>query len=243
MASRVIRTALRLRSRPYPRRTASVVLVLAPHPDDESLGCGGTLALLARDRASVHVAFVTDGGGSHPNHPAFAPTQIAARRSAEAFTAAAALGIDRGNVTFLGAEDGTLGRVDEARGREIVAKVSALLSRVAPDTVILPRRGDGSSEHDAAFALFRRALAGAGLSPRVLEFPVWSWWNPTLLLGPLFTCRRIWRVDLRPVQEAKARALACYASQTSPIPPDTTAALPPGFVAMFLCGEEFLFEG
>jgi LmbE family N-acetylglucosaminyl deacetylase len=64
-----------------------------------------------------------------------------------------------------------------------------------------------------------------------------------LLLGPMLTCRRVWRLDLRDVREVKARAIASYASQTDPIPPETAPALPPGFASMFLCGEEFLFEG
>jgi LmbE family N-acetylglucosaminyl deacetylase len=58
----------------------------------------------------------------------------------------------------------------------------------------------------------------------------------------MLASRRVWRVDLRDVRAAKARAIASYASQTEPIAPDTAPAVPPGFAAMFLCGEEFLFE-
>ncbi len=117
-----------------------------------------------------------------------------------------------------------------------------MLARLAPEAILLPCRSDGSSEHDASFALVSRALQQSGHRPRILEFPVWSWWNPTMLLGPMFTSRRVWRTDIRDLIDLKARAVASYATQTNPIPPDTDPALPPGFASMFLCGEEFLFE-
>src|SRR5690606_16204888 len=46
------------------------ITVIAPHPDDESLGCGGLIAALAADGRAVQVVFVTDGAGSHPNSAA-----------------------------------------------------------------------------------------------------------------------------------------------------------------------------
>jgi len=218
------------------------VLVVAPHPDDESLGCGGAIALLAQGGAAVHIVFVTDGGGSHPSHPRVTPADLAALRCAEARAALEALGIEAANATFLRAQDGGLSRLGEAGARELAGEIAAVLERVAPDTLLVALRHDGSTEHDASFALVLRALGGARPGPRVLESPVWSWWNPSLLMEPLATCRRVWRVDTRPVQGAKARALRAYASQTDPIPPDVSAALPEGFTAQFLCGEEYLFE-
>src|SRR5690606_38092378 len=43
------------------------LLVIAPHPDDETLGCGGVIALATCRNVRVHTVFVTDGGASHPN--------------------------------------------------------------------------------------------------------------------------------------------------------------------------------
>jgi LmbE family N-acetylglucosaminyl deacetylase len=218
------------------------VLVVAPHPDDETFGCGGAVALLARDRAAVHVVFITDGSASHPAHPIVAPAGIAARRRSEARSATAILGVDWERVEFLDERDGTLADLGGGRAREVEGRIAAMLARLAPEAILLPCRFDGSSEHDAAFALVSRALQHAQIKTRVFEFPVWSWWNPLLLLGPMFKCRRVWRIDIRGVLDAKARAIASYASQTDPIAPDTAPALPLGFAPMFLCGEEFLFE-
>jgi N-acetylglucosamine malate deacetylase 1 len=238
----MVSAALRLRSRPFRSCDISTAIVISPHPDDETFGCGGAVAQLVKKQSSVHIAFVTDGAASHPGHPAVSPRDIATRRVAEARVATGILGIDRKDVTFLEAEDGELAHLDHARSEEIAGKIAVLLARFAPGAVLVPCRCDGSSEHDAAFALVIRALARAGQRPRILEFPVWSWWNPLLLLRPLFASRRIWRVDLRDVGDLKERAISAYSSQNLPIAPDSTAALPPGFASMFLRREEFLFE-
>jgi len=58
-------------------------LVLAPHPDDESLGCGGLIAACCAAGRPPVVAVLTDGSGSHPGSRAFPPTRLAAIRKAE----------------------------------------------------------------------------------------------------------------------------------------------------------------
>jgi LmbE family N-acetylglucosaminyl deacetylase len=236
------RAAIRLRSRPFPFDSMASALVIAPHPDDEALGCGGTLALMARRQARLNLIFLTDGSASHPGHPTVSPSEIARRRKSEAHAALAALGVTGQRATFLDARDGALSHLDEGECGKLEARIATLLTQEIPAAVFLPGRRDGSTEHEAAFALFARSLGQAGLQPRVFEFPVWSWWNPTLLLGPLFSCRRIWRADIRPVLEMKVRALASYSSQALPIPPQLDPALPPGFAAMFLGGDEYFFE-
>jgi LmbE family N-acetylglucosaminyl deacetylase len=240
--ARFARIALRLRSNSLPVGLPNPVLVIAPHPDDETFGCGGTLALISRERAPLHIAFVTDGGASHPNHPILTAPEVAARRQQEAHLATERLGISWDKVTFLGARDGTLAQLDGGSYGALADRISGLLQSVKPQTILLPCRSDGSSEHEAAFRLVSTALERAGLKPRLLEFPVWSWWNPFILLGAMSGYRKVWRVDLGEARVAKAQAVASYVSQTHPIPPDTEPALPPGFAAMFLGREEFLLE-
>lgn len=231
-----------MRGRALPSRAVSSVLVIAPHPDDETFGCGGTVAHLVRSGATVHIAFVTDGSASHPNHPEVDPFSLATLRRKEARLAAEILGVDGGRLWFLDESDGTLSDFQAGRARRTAAKLAGLLARITPQAVLLPCQVDGSSEHDASFELVAHALRETGISPRLLEFPVWSWWNPLRLVPTLLTYRRVWRLDLREVIAIKERAIAAYSSQTAPLPPDTTAALPPGFAAFFLGKEEFLFE-
>jgi len=240
--SNIVRLEMRLRSTRLSLGALNTVLVVAPHPDDESFGCGGTLAQLAKKGASLHIAFITDGRASHPFHSAVTPKEIAKRRKEEAICASNILGIGTGNLTFMDAPDGELTMLEREDPKSIVEGIALLLARVKPDAVLLPCRSDGSSEHDAAFRLVRRAIDKSGRDPRIVEFPIWSWWNPLLLLKANFDYRKVWRVELGDVLPLKARAIASYRSQTFPIPPDTAPALPPGFASMFQDGDEFLLE-
>jgi LmbE family N-acetylglucosaminyl deacetylase len=197
---------------------------------------------MGRVGVAPYIAFLTDGGASHPSHPILSRDDIALRRREEANVAAAALGTPTNRLLFIGARDGTLGHLDTGRRRSIVQKIEEVLVRLRPSTVFVPCRRDGSSEHNAAFLLVAESLAGAPQQPRILEYPVWSIWNPTLLIRAALSCRRVWRVNISSVLCTKEQAIGAYRSQTQPIPPDSTSALPPGFPAMFLHGVEYLFE-
>jgi LmbE family N-acetylglucosaminyl deacetylase len=233
---------MRARSRSLPRDAIKSALVVAPHPDDETLGCGGTLALLTRDRAAIHVIFVTDGSASHPAHPNLAPAEIAAMRKVEARAATGALGVEWANVFFMEAPDGKLASLDGIGSDEISSRIAAILTKVAPEVVLLPIRHDGSTDHEASFILVQLALQKAGQRPRLLEFPIWAMRNPLLLLKPMLASRNIWRIDIKYVLDRKAAAIDAYVSQIRPIPPDKVPVLSPEFTSEFTFGEEFLFE-
>jgi len=242
MLSRCLRCALRLRSRPYPIEQDAVTLVFSPHPDDEVLGCGGLLTLKRIKGVTVCVTYITDGCASHPGHPVLTLETLAVQRQAEAENAMGLLGVERAALRFLGVPDGTLMHLDIPAANELVRRIAAVLQSTDPSEIFLPCHRDGSSEHDSAFILVARALTQTGLQPRVLEFPIWSWWNPLLLIRPLLTCRRVWRMDFRRCENLKRQALAAYASQVEPAPPWEKAVLSREFVSFFLSSEEFFFE-
>ncbi len=242
MLNRCAHCMLRLRSRPYPMEEDGIALIFAPHQDDESLGCGGLLALKRIKGDAVHVVYITDGRASHPGHPTLTPAMVAAQRQAEAVNAMRILGVDHTALQFLGVPDGTLMHLDVHAADELVRRIAAVLQSTHPTEILLPCRHDGSSEHEAAFALVARALAQTGLRPRIMEFPVWSWWNPLLLIQPFFKSRTVWRVDFRNRENMKRQALKAYASQTQPAPPWESPLLSREFVSFFSSHEEFFFE-
>jgi LmbE family N-acetylglucosaminyl deacetylase len=217
-------------------------MVVAPHPDDEAFGCGGALLLAAKGGTKVHVLFITDGDASHPGHPLLDPSAIAAMRRSEARSSGAALGVEAGRLVFLGAPDGRLTELAADPGGSLSGRIAEQLIATRPDAVFLPSRRDGSSEHEAAFAIVQGALVRAGISPRVFEFPVWSLWDSSLLFPSAFTARSVWRVGLDGLRESKARAIGCYVSQLQPLAPDLCSAVPEGFAPMFLGSNEFFFE-
>jgi LmbE family N-acetylglucosaminyl deacetylase len=218
------------------------VLVVAPHPDDETLGCGGTVALLARDRVRTSIVIVTGGGASHPTHPFLRAAEISSLRKTEAHLATGLLGVSQENVTFLEAEDGSLANLDGKQSKAIVGEIVKLLAKAPPDAVLLPYRGDGSSEHNATFGLVRSALREARQEARVLEYPIWAWRNPVRLVRPLLTSRTVWRAAFLELMDVKAAAIRSYVTQILPIAPDEKPVLPPDFTSEFMLPEEFLFE-
>src|ERR1700733_9497152 len=80
-------------------------LILAPHPDDESLGCGGLIATCAAAGRPPLVAILTDGAASHPNSRAFPPDRLRAQRALEARTAVVHLGLSPDRLVFLDQPD------------------------------------------------------------------------------------------------------------------------------------------
>jgi LmbE family N-acetylglucosaminyl deacetylase len=237
-----VRVLLRLRSRRLEVRGETRCLVVSPHPDDSTLGCGGLIVLKRLDAAPVDIVFVTDGSASHPAHPTLARDALAKQRMHEELVALGILGVDRSRAHFLGVRDGTLAGLAPAQAEDVVGRIAGLLSEVGPDEVFLPYRDDRSSEHEACFRLVMLGLARSGLRPRIFEYPVWSRWDPRPLLRPLLFSRRIWRLSFPGYGHLKRLALGAYASQIEPTPPWTEARLSRKFLSIFSADEEFFLE-
>ncbi len=90
----------------------SSILIVAPHPDDETLGCGGAIALLRQLNVSVKVLIVSDGTKSHPNSLTYPPPALKELREQESLSALAILGVASAAVTFLGMPDGAVPMVE-----------------------------------------------------------------------------------------------------------------------------------
>jgi len=240
--SSVLRLALRLRSTPYRVPGHGPALVIAPHPDDESFGCGGWIARQSAAGRAVHILVLTDGSASHPGHPLKTPADIKSLRATEARAAAAALHVDPSALHFLDLPDGQLAHLDAPTALATSRRLRDFIGHLNPAEILLPCRHDRSSEHEAAFRLVATALADLPVSPRILEFPVWSWWSPSLAWRLLVSSARVYRCRFPKQHAQKLAAMSAYRSQTDPLPPQKHAALPEGFVALFSAREEYFFE-
>lgn len=145
-------------------------LVLAPHPDDETLGCGATIARKRAAGTPVRVLVAADGRSSHHSE-LVGPDELAAIRAAEVLDACAVLGVGPGDVVRLRFEDESLTR----RTRELADAIAAELDELAPDEVRLPSRRDWHIDHRGLRDALDLALRGRPRPPRVLEHPVWLW--------------------------------------------------------------------
>lgn len=176
------------------------VLVIAPHMDDETIGCGGTLARHVAMGARVTVVYLTDGrhGGAIPQDGSGATTQpeqtLAEVRKSEARDALAELGIR--DITFLDAVDG---QVMQTPG--LGHRLRQHLLELRPDVVYLPFFLEEHPDHRAASSVLLEATAGTDLNFRCHGYEVWT---------PLFpNCL----VNIDQTIELKKRGIAHYKSQ------------------------------
>jgi LmbE family N-acetylglucosaminyl deacetylase len=197
-------------------------LVLAPHPDDESLGCGGLIAACCARATPPLVVIATDGVGSHPlsrTHPAPVLRRV---REQEARDAVAILGGDPRQVAFLGLPDTAAPRDGEVFDRAVAAIVG--LARVAGcETILAPWRHDPHCDHEAADELARVAARRATLLH--LSYPVWGWTLPAetvLADAPVHG----WRFDIASDRARKDAAIRAHESQYGGLISDD----PTGFV-------------
>lgn len=164
------------------------LLVLAPHPDDEVLGCGGLIAAMLERGAHVQVVIVSDGGqGGDP-----------AVRQSESMAALQALASvsSQAQVAFWRLPDRALS--DEV---SLIPRLRHLLSTAMADCVLLPSPFEIHPDHRALCVAGLHALRPPGPEAEVLFYEVGQPLMPDLL------------IDITPQVERKRAALRCFASQ------------------------------
>ena len=197
-------------------RGLGATLVVAPHPDDEVLGCGGVIALLRQAQIPVWVIIASDGAASHPGSLRYPPPALGALRRAESEAGLSLVGVASDQITFLGLPDGAVPRPDAPDGARAVEMArAALLAVPAAQTVLLPWRRDPHDDHRATWALFTSALDAMRSSARRLEYPIWSRVHPGPDDLPRDAEASTWRLDASAVGEQKRASILAHRSQTT----------------------------
>ncbi|MFM2305133.1 MAG: hypothetical protein RLZZ135_2546 [Cyanobacteriota bacterium] len=190
------------------------VLVVAPHPDDETLGCAGAIALLAAQGCNVWVLVVSDGTQSHPNSRQYPAPILQQLRAAETQSAMAKLGVTSDRITFMELPDGAIPTPGTIDFNAVVDRFINYLTAVNPQTIFAPCRTDPHPDHRATWQILHAALAQAQLTPRSIEYPIWDW-DPLQRSSTNSTEIQAWRLDISQVVELKQQAIAAYRSQTT----------------------------
>ncbi|PSK87487.1 LmbE family N-acetylglucosaminyl deacetylase [Murinocardiopsis flavida] len=211
-------------------------VVVAPHPDDEVLGFGGGLALLAESGARLRIVAVTDGDASHPNSPTLARGALVRRRHEERRAALRRLGAHDTEVVRLGLPDGGVAAAEA----EVATRLNDLCAGF--DLCLAPWEADLHPDHDATGRAAKTASAAAGTP--LARYPVWMWhWaRPDQPEVPWDTAHRI---ALPPhVRRRKAAAIDCFTTQIAPLSehPDDAAILTPEMLAHFTRDAETVFR-
>lgn len=183
----------------------SHVVVAAPHPDDEVLGCAGMMAWLVEAGHDVRIVAVTDGAASHAESSRIEPAELIACRALERARALARLGLADVRTNRLGFPDaGVRDHEDELAG--------ALVPELDRETtLVVPWRHDGHPDHEAVARAGRRAAADAGAS--CCEVPIWA-----RVRGR--RCRPRHRLELGTFRERKCVAVGEFRSQLVALGPD-----------------------
>jgi LmbE family N-acetylglucosaminyl deacetylase len=210
-------------------------LVLAPHPDDETLGCGATIMRKLAAGASVRVVIATDGRHS-PHSSKLSVDRMAELREEEARRACAILGLPAEAISFLGFEDG---RLAEHR-RLLRDRLIEILDEMKPEEIFVSSIFDTHPDHRVLAELGRELAQLRPERPLALyEYPIW-FWDPRLWrirdLLELRTCV----VRTEEFRIRKREAIAAYRSQVTDLVGER--GLGRGFLRQFLQPEETFFE-
>lgn len=235
-------------ARPLAPAECSRLVVVAAHPDDETLGAGGLIGTAAAHGIQVTVIIATNGEASHPNSPTHSAASLAAVRRVEVVAAVRALAPEA-RVRLLDLPDGDLARHHAGLADAVLA---AVLDDPAAETppagpapaeaapalwLVAPWRHDGHPDHAAAGSAAARVAARTGA--RLLEYPIWAWhWSTpadAVWPGP-GQSTAMWRLQLdAAARQRKTVALAEHHSQVEALSdrPGDEAIVQPGFAAHF----------
>jgi LmbE family N-acetylglucosaminyl deacetylase len=165
------------------------VLVVAPHPDDEILGCGGTLALLRQRACQIKVVIVTDGGAGDPLD--YVGGDVVSVRRQESIAALGTMGID--DVVFLNEPDGFF-----RASRPFYEALSLILEEYRPDWFFMPSILDYHRDHvavgHAALTCWENSAGGC----QAFFYEIWAPLPATHV------------VDITHAIEQKQAAVSCY---------------------------------
>jgi LmbE family N-acetylglucosaminyl deacetylase len=202
------------------------MIVFAPHPDDETLACGGTIVKKIEEGFDVYVVVMTDGRHSHDVTLGLAepsPETIAEIRETEFKEATRVLGVNPSNLILLGFEDGKLREhMSEARERTV-----RILHEVRPVEIYVPHRDDANKDHRTTYEIVDGSVREAHLRSKTYEYSVWNGKIPHAEL-------KVFVMDIHGELRRKMEAISKYKSQISKcFPKQEKAVLSKEFVNMF----------
>ena len=209
------------------------LIVVAPHPDDETLGAAGLMTWVRTThplgRSAVEVLAVTDGEASHASSGRISAATLRRVRRSERRDALDVLGLSTVAVRALHIPDGRI--ADEVRLLR-----EEMLAIVTPDAVlVVPSESDGHPDHEAVASVALEVARESGAA--CWQVPIWSRVRSTCDESQF----RVLRLG-RDLVERKKQAVRCFASQLIALGPDPVdgPVVPPEAVAALTSSTEWV---
>jgi len=220
-------------------------LVIAPHPDDESLGCGGLIAQLRKSGKNVSVVLSTDGSMSHPNSLKYTSEDRTAVRKQELLTALKILGVDDQHVYYLDGKDSALPAQNEVGFSALQKNLEQIISVEKPDLCLVPFELDPHRDHRASWQLLNAALsASPSNGVTVWEYPIWLYQLATENDLPQLENGELKYLEINDFLQQKRTAIDAHLSQTTNLINDDPNGfrLTENMISNFLNGKEYFIE-
>ena len=211
------------------------VVVVGAHPDDETLGFGGTAALLADAGVRVQIVSASDGGAAYPNQSLLQRFKLERIRREELYCASGVLGLSA--PICLGLPDGRIAE-NEERLADLLTEI--LATKPVGTWCASTWRGDGHPDHEAVGRA--AAVAAERTGAVLLEYPVWMW-HWALPDDGAVPWNRAHSAPLTHIAvERKNLAAQMFRSQFLPTFTDATPLLPPFVLSRLLAVGEVVFR-
>ncbi|MCX6966283.1 MAG: PIG-L family deacetylase [Verrucomicrobia bacterium] len=193
----------------FQKPSGNSALIVAPHPDDETFGCGGLIRLKSAAGVPVHVVILTDGEAVAVGLGEDPQKVISARKS-ETLNACQRLGLEADSVSWLHLPDGKMPHPGQPGFAEAARALHAEMELLAPQEVYCPHAQDVHPDHLAATRLTEEAVRLSSRPCSLYYYPVWMWYHASSGLRKRLDTAGAWRLDISAALSAKNHAMAAY---------------------------------
>lgn len=208
------------------------VAIIAPHPDDEVIGCAGLIQALAKRGTPPHVIILTGGEGSHRFCCDIPAEQIIKERRTLSLKVADTLGLPSSYVYFLDYPDEHI-----LMNHSETEKLQELLSLLSPNVVFLPHCREGMPDHVNSAKIVKELMKDKKVS--IYEYCVWMWYY------------NVWNLDYKKayvlnmsheMHQCKLKAIEQYITPLAPCGNPWSGVLPKPFLKAARWSRELYFK-
>jgi LmbE family N-acetylglucosaminyl deacetylase len=207
------------------------VVFIAPHPDDELFGIGGSVLKMLENEARISLIYLTDGEGSGvwPNKEGIGRQRI---RLSEQF--AARLGIVSSNIYRLHLTDGAVPHPGQAGFEEAVKNVKELLDIIKPDAIFATHPLDyWPFDHVACAEIAIEAVRQSETKPQLWYYWVWAWYNVRPWKLPFNNLKKLQKIDISDHLDRKKELMNIYLEAKTPDGKPWSGILPKSLLRAF----------